>query len=162
MSYDPLAEQVHKCLLEHQLTLATAESSTGGMIATRVTNLSGSSAYMMGGVVAYADRIKQNILGVQEQTLIDYGAVSEPVAQQMAEGARRLFDTDFALSVTGIAGPTGATATKPVGLTYVGLSAADGTWVRRFVWNGSRDDNRQSAADAAFRLLLDYVEGKLT
>jgi PncC family amidohydrolase len=162
MSYDPLAEQVHKCLLEHQLTLATAESSTGGMIATRVTNLSGSSAYMMGGVVAYADRIKQNILGVQEQTLIDYGAVSEPVAQQMAEGARRLFDTDFALSVTGIAGPTGATATKPVGLTYVGLSATDGTWVRRFVWNGSRDDNRQSAADAAFRLLLDYVEGKLT
>jgi PncC family amidohydrolase len=88
--------------------------------------------------------------------------VSEPVAQQMAEGARRLFDTDFALSVTGIAGPTGATATKPVGLTYVGLSAAAGTWVRRFVWNGSRDDNRQSAADAAFRLLLDYVEGKLT
>ena len=162
MSHDPLAEQVHTCLLERQLTLATAESSTGGMIATRVTNLSGSSAYMMGGVVAYADRIKQNILGVQEQTLIDYGAVSEPVAQQMAEGARRLFDTDFALSVTGIAGPTGATATKPVGLTYVGLSAADGTWVRRFVWNGSRDDNRQSAADAAFRLLLDYVEGKLT
>ncbi|MCR4410933.1 MAG: nicotinamide-nucleotide amidohydrolase family protein, partial [Thermoguttaceae bacterium] len=83
-----------------------------------------------------ADAVKRQVLGVREQTLIDHGAVSDPVAREMADGARRLFGVDVALSVTGIAGPTGATAAKPVGLTYVGLSAPDGVWVRRFVWQG--------------------------
>lgn len=142
-------------------TIATAESSTGGLIAKRLTDLAGSSAYLIGGVVAYANDAKENVLGVQKQTLIDYGAVSEPVAQQMADGARRLFATDFALSVTGIAGPTGETATKPLGLHYIGLSAAGGTWVRRYVWSGDRAYNRAAAADAALRLLLDYLDGKL-
>lgn len=160
-SHIPLEVQVHDRLRASQRTFATAESSTGGLIATRITNLSGSSAYMMGGVVAYADFIKQKVLGVSEQTLIHHGAVSEPVARQMADGARALFATDFAVSVTGIAGPTGATATKPVGLTYVGLSTPTGTWVRRFVWEGDRESNRRSAADAAFRLLLDYLDGRL-
>ena len=157
----PLEVQVHERLSASQQTFATAKSSTGGLIAARITNLSGSSAYMMGGVVAYADFIKQKVLGVLGQKLVDHGAVSEPVARQMADGARALFATDFAVSVTGIAGPTGATATKPVGLTYVGLSTPTGTWVRRFVWEGDRASNRQSAADAAFRLLLDYLEGLL-
>ena len=156
----PLEVQVGKRLRERHLTIATAESSTGGLIAERLTAISGSSEYVMGGVVAYADRIKQQLLGVQEETLIAHGAVSEPVACQMADGARELFGADAALSVTGIAGPGGATATKPVGLTYVGLSAADGTWVRRYIWHGDRTHNRQSAADAAFRLLLDYLDGK--
>ncbi|MBI5958821.1 MAG: CinA family protein [Chloroflexi bacterium] len=140
-------------------TIATAESSTGGLIAKRLTDISGSSACVLGGVVAYADEIKEKILGVQKQTLIDYGAVSEPVAQQMADGARRLFGTDFALSVTGIAGPLGATLTKPVGLHYIGLSAASGTRVRRYVWQGDRDHNRAAAADAALRLLLELLDG---
>jgi nicotinamide-nucleotide amidase len=156
-----LEVQVGERLRALGLTIALAESSTGGLIAKRLTDISGSSAYVMGGVVAYADQVKRRVLGVSAQTLIDHGAVSEPVARQMAEGARHLFETDFALSVTGIAGPTGATATKPVGLHYIGLSAADGTWVRRYVWNGDRAHNRAATADAAFRLLLDYLDSNL-
>jgi len=157
----PLEVQVGERLRDRALTIATAESSTGGLIAKRLTDRSGSSAYVIGGVVAYADAVKQQVLGVQEQTLIDHGAVSDPVAQEMADGVRRLLGTDVALSVTGIAGPTGATASKPVGLHYVGLSTPDGTWVRRHVWHGDRAANRQAAADAAFRLLLDYLDGAL-
>jgi PncC family amidohydrolase len=157
----PLEVQVGERLTARGLTIALAESSTGGLIAKRLTDISGSSAYVIGGVVAYANAVKQRLLGVGEQTLIDHGAVSEPVARQMAEGARHLFGTDLAISVTGIAGPTGATATKPIGLHYVGLSAADGTWVRRYVWDGDRTHNRASTADAAFRLVLDYLDGKL-
>jgi nicotinamide-nucleotide amidase len=157
----PLEVQVGERLTARGLTIALAESSTGGLIAKRLTDISGSSAYVIGGVVAYANAVKQRLLGVSEQTLIDHGAVSEPVARQMAEGARHLFGTDLAISVTGIAGPTGATATKPVGLHYVGLSAAEGTWVRRYVWDGDRAHNRASTADAAFRLVLDYLDGKL-
>jgi PncC family amidohydrolase len=157
----PLEVQVGERLTARGLTIALAESSTGGLIAKRLTDISGSSAYVMGGVVAYANAVKQQLLDVSEQTLIDHGAVSEPVARQMAEGARHLFGTDLAISVTGIAGPTGATATKPVGLHYVGLSTANGTWVRRFVWDGDRAHNRASTADAAFRLVLDYLDGKL-
>ncbi len=157
----PLEVAVGERLRTRALTIATAESSTGGLIAKRLTDRSGSSAYMIGGVVAYADAAKQRVLGVQAQTLIDHGAVSEQVAREMADGARALFQTDVAVSVTGIAGPTGATATKPVGLHYIGLSTADGTWVRRYVWAGSREANREAAADAAFRLLLAYLDGTL-
>jgi PncC family amidohydrolase len=157
----PLEAQVGERLTARGLTIALAESSTGGLIAKRLTDISGSSAYVIGGVVAYANAVKQRLLGVSEQILIDHGAVSEPVARQMAEGARHLFGTDLAISVTGIAGPTGATATKPVGLHYVGLSAADGTWVRRYVWDGDRAHNRASTADATFRLVLDYLDGEL-
>jgi PncC family amidohydrolase len=156
-----LEVQVGERLRALGLTIALAESSTGGLIAKRLTDISGSSAYVIGGVVAYADEVKRRVLGVSAQTLIDHGAVSEPVARQMAEGARHLFETDFALSVTGIAGPTGATAAKPVGLHYIGLSAAHGTWVRRYVWDGDRAHNRAATADAAFRLLLDYLDGRL-
>lgn len=156
-----LEAQVGEQLAARRLTIALAESSTGGLIAKRLTDISGSSAYVIGGVVAYADEAKQKLLGVTRQTLIDYGAVSEPVAQQMAAGARDLFGTDFALSVTGIAGPTGATATKPVGLHYIGLSAPDGVWVRRYVWDGDRAFNRTATADAALRLLLAYLDGTL-
>jgi len=127
----------------------------------RLTAIAGSSAYVLGGVIAYADTIKEQVLGVPKQTLIAYGAVSEPVAQQMADGARQLFQTDVAVSVTGIAGPTGATATKPVGLHYIGLSTPTGSWVRRYVWNGDRTENRHAAADAALQLLLDYLDNAL-
>jgi len=161
-STGPLLEEVVGARLRALgLTLAVAESSTGGLIAARLTDISGSSAYLIGGIVAYADAVKEQWLGVGAETLRAFGAVSEPVARQMAEGVRLRLGTDLALSVTGIAGPTGATATKPVGLHYVGLSAADGTWVRRFVFSGDRQSNRQAAADEAFRLLLDYLDGAL-
>ena len=157
----PLEIRLGDALRAAGMTIATAESSTGGLIAERLTDISGSSAYMIGGVVTYADAAKQKLLGVAEQTLIDNGAVSEPVAREMAIGARALFGTDLAVSVTGIAGPTGATATKPVGLHYIGLGAPDGAWVRRFVWAHDRAGNRRAAADAALQLALDYLEGRL-
>ncbi len=157
----PLEVVTGEQLRERGLTLATAESSTGGLIAKRLTDVSGSSVYFTGGVVAYADDLKRALLGVQAATLRAHGAVSEPVAREMADGARARLGTDLALSVTGIAGPTGATATKPVGLHYIGLSAPGGTWVRRFVFAFDRSGNRSAAADAAFRLLLDYLDGAL-
>ena len=163
MTHDttPLEIRLGDALRAAGLTIATAESSTGGLIAERLTDISGSSAYLIGGVVTYADAAKQKLLSVAEQTLIDHGAVSEPVAREMALGARVLFGTDLAVSVTGIAGPTGATATKPVGLHYIGLGTPDGAWVRRFVWEYDRAGNRRAAADAALQLALDYVEGRL-
>jgi len=156
-----LEVQVGERLRARGLTLTVAESSTGGLIAERLTDISGSSAYMIGGVIAYADSVKVQLLGVQDETLRAHGAVSAPVAQQMAEGARTLLGTDLAISVTGIAGPTGGTATKPVGLHFVGLSAAEGAWVRRHVLAGDRRSVRYAAADAALHLLLDYLDGKL-
>lgn len=156
-----LEEQVGARLRALGLTLAVAESSTGGLIMARLTDISGSSAYLIGGIVAYADAVKEQWLGVDAETLRAFGAVSEPVARQMAEGARLRLGTDLALSVTGIAGPTGATPTKPVGLHYIGLSAVSGTWVRHFVFSGDRQSNRRAAADEAFRLLLDYLDGAL-
>lgn len=157
----PLEAQVGERLRARGLTVAVAESSTGGLIAKRLTDISGSSVYLIGGVIAYADAVKERLLGVGVDTLRAHGAVSAPVAQQMAVGARTLLGTDLAISVTGIAGPTGATATKPVGLHFVGLSAAEGVWARRHVFAGDRSANRAAAADAALQLLLDYLDGKL-
>ncbi|MEO0565902.1 MAG: CinA family protein [Chloroflexota bacterium] len=139
------------------LTIATAESCTGGLIASRLTDISGSSAYVLGGVVAYSNEAKMSLLNVRQGTLIAYGAVSESTATEMASGARALFNTDFALSVTGIAGPGGGTADKPVGLTYIGLASADGVQVRRFIWEGDRIANKRQSADAALGMLLDLL-----
>ena len=139
-------------------TIATAESCTGGLIASRLTDISGSSAYVLGGVVAYSNEAKMSLLNVRQGTLIAYGAVSEPTATEMASGARALFNTDFALSVTGIAGPGGGTADKPVGLTYIGLASADGVQVRRFIWEGDRIANKRQSADAALGMLLDLLD----
>lgn len=156
-----LEARVGQRLRSAGLTIATAESSTGGLVATRLTDIPGSSAYMIGGVVAYANRAKRRLLSVDEQTLAEHGAVSEAVAREMAIGVRMLFGVDVGVSVTGIAGPDGATATKPVGLTYVGLSSARGVWVRRFTWQGDRQQNRAQSADAVFQMVLDYLAGTL-
>lgn len=142
------------------LTIATAESCTGGLIASRLTDISGSSAYMLGGVVAYSNEAKAALLNVRQGTLIAYGAVSEPTASEMASGARALFHADFALSVTGIAGPGGGTADKPVGLTYIGLASADGVQVRRFIWEGDRLANKRQSADAALQMVLALLDEK--
>jgi PncC family amidohydrolase len=138
-------------------TVVTAESCTGGLIAHRLTNVSGSSAYVLGGVVAYSNEVKMKVLKVQESTLIAVGAVSEQVAQQMAVGARSLFEADFALSVTGIAGPDGGTDDKPVGLTYIGLASSAGAQVTRFVWDGDRESNKESSAEAALQMLVEAL-----
>jgi PncC family amidohydrolase len=156
-----LEAQVGELLRVRRLMLATAESSTGGLISSRLTDVPGSSDYMLGGVVAYADEAKLQMLGVRPRTVAQHGAVSDPVTRQMATGARIMFGADVAVSVTGIAGPGGATETKPLGLTFVGLSAPDGVWVRRFVFEGDRAANKRASAEAALRLLLDYLNGEL-
>jgi nicotinamide-nucleotide amidase len=156
---DPRIEaRIGQMLKDNNLTFAAAESCTGGLVLHRMTNIAGSSSYVMGGVVAYDNRIKQYILGVDEETLRAYGAVSEQTALQMADGVRRLMGVHVAVSVTGIAGPGGGTEGKPIGLTYIGLSAHDGTeQVIRRVWESDREGNKALSADAALHLLYDYL-----
>ncbi|MDX2272061.1 MAG: competence/damage-inducible protein A [Cyanobacteriota bacterium] len=119
---DTLASVVGSLLLKRQQTLAVAESCTGGLLGEQITGIPGSSAYFMGGVISYDNRVKQQLLQVESETLANYGAVSEPVAAQMALGVQTLLQTDWALSITGIAGPGGGSPTKPVGLVFIGLA----------------------------------------
>jgi PncC family amidohydrolase len=138
-------------------TLCTAESCTGGLIASRITDISGSSAYLLGGAVTYSNEAKMSLLKVRHGTIMAYGAVSEATAGEMAQGARELFGADYALSVTGIAGPGGATDEKPVGLTYIGMATPDDVVVRRYVWKGDRLENKRQSADAALTLLINHL-----
>ncbi len=153
-----LEEQVGLALKTRGATVCTAESCTGGLIAHRLTNITGSSAYVLGGVVAYDNRIKIEVLHVRESILIAHGAVSEQTAREMAVNARALFGADYALSVTGIAGPGGGTAEKPVGLTYIGIATPDAVTVERHVWSNDRVGNKTASADAALALLLRMVQ----
>jgi PncC family amidohydrolase len=144
------------------LKLVTAESCTGGLISDRITNVSGSSEYFPGGIVAYSYEAKASLLGVSWTTLNTHGAVSEEVVREMARGALKLFNADVAVSVSGIAGPTGGTPGKPVGTTWFGLSTKEGEWSRHFIWNGNREQNKHTSAEAALQFVLDYLEGKLS
>ncbi len=152
-----LEEQLGRLLTEAGLTIATAESCTGGLISHRITNIPGSSNYFLGGVVSYSNEAKARILGVARRSLELYGAVSEPVAVEMARGARRLFHSDIAISATGIAGPTGGTPEKPVGLVYVALAAPDGEWCERHQWAGDRETNKRLTAEAALGMAVRYL-----
>lgn len=155
---EPLEEIVGKLLMQRHLTLALAESCTGGLIAHKLTNISGSSAYFMGGVVCYSNEAKRQVLGVKVETINEFGAVSEETAREMAFGARRIFGTDIALAVTGIAGPTGGSPQKPVGLTFVALSTPTIEQCERYVRQGSRWENKEQSAEAALRLLHRYLK----
>jgi PncC family amidohydrolase len=150
-----LAAQVQAAFLERRLTLSTAESCTGGLIAHVITEVPGSSAYLVGGVVAYSNGVKAAELGVPEAVLAAHGAVSAQTARAMAEGARRRLKTAVAASVTGIAGPDGGSDAKPVGLTYIGIADDAGVDVRRFVWPFDRSGNKRASANAALRMLLE-------
>lgn len=161
MTEQSLEALVGQSLLQRGASISTAESCTGGLIAHRLTNISGSSAYVLGGVVSYSNEAKQQLLNVPSEMLMQHGAVSEPVAAQMARGARALFGTTYALGVTGIAGPGGGSAEKPVGLTYISLAGPDDLLiVRRHVWDSDREGNKTASADAALKLLLDVLEKK--
>jgi PncC family amidohydrolase len=156
-----LERVVGRLLKEQGLTLALSESCTGGLLGHRVTDVPGSSDYFRGSIVAYASDVKEKLLGVRGETLAAHGAVSEQTAQEMARGARRAIEADLGLSITGIAGPTGGTLGKPVGLVYVGLAAPDGEWVERYVWDGDRLENKARSAEAALDLLRRYLEAEV-
>lgn len=153
MGADGLPEIAGNLLRAAGLTVAVAESCTGGLLGKRLTDIPGSSDYFLGGVMAYANRVKTDLLGVPDDLLAGRGAVSEEVAATMAEGARRLLGADCALSTTGVAGPGGGTETKPVGLVFIG-SVVDGvTAVERLPWPGQREQVRERTAFAALDLL---------
>ncbi len=154
-----LEEQVQQAFLARGLTLATAESCTGGLLAGRITGVAGSSAYFLGGVVSYSNDAKIALLGVEASALAAHGAVSEVVACQMARGARQRLGADLALSVTGVAGPGGGTPDKPVGLTWIGLADARGERAARFVWESDREGNRARSVEAALQLALAWAQG---
>jgi len=150
---ESLEKVVVRMLIERHLTLATAESCTGGLIGNRITDIPGSSETYQAGFVTYANQAKKEILGVDEQLLSEYGAVSEQVARAMAEGARRVSGVDIAISVTGIAGPTGGTDAKPVGLVWMALAAADETIAFEHRFSGNRMDIKLRASQAALNML---------
>jgi PncC family amidohydrolase len=157
-----LEEVLKDLMLLGGYKITTAESCTGGLVAHRITNVSGSSEYFPGGVVAYSNEIKAGLLGVDWNTLNTHGAVSEETVIEMARGVRKLLGADIAVSVSGIAGPTGGTPEKPVGTTWFGLSTISGDLARHFVWDGDREQNKNYSADAALQFVIDYLEGKIS
>jgi len=144
-------------LRTHGLTLCTAESCTGGLIADVLTDVAGASLYFAGGVVAYANSAKQEVLAVPSAYLEAFGAVSAPVALAMARGGRRLFHCDIALSATGIAGPSGGTIARPVGLVFVAMVAPNFAMCQELRWHSDRRGNKVATAHAALRMALSYT-----
>lgn len=157
-----LEETVGRLLVEHGANLVTAESCTGGQIAARLTDIAGSSAFFVGGVVTYSNELKQQLLGVPEAMLVEHGAVSEPVARAMAEGARRRYGATYAVSVTGIAGPGGGSEQKPVGTVHLALAGPEHTEAIRVLLPGDRAVVRRQTSQRALemvrRCLLTDVE----
>jgi PncC family amidohydrolase len=152
--------RVGELLQQHKQKLVLAESCTGGLLGSRITDVAGSSEYFLAGVVAYAYEAKVELLGVSWGTLNSHGAVSRETVLEMARGVRSRMKGDIALSVSGIAGPGGATPDKPVGTTWIGLVAEDTERAELFHFHGDREQNKASAADAALTLLLEYLKGK--
>ncbi len=151
------AAELGKRLRERALTLAVAESCTGGGLADAITDVAGSSDYFLGGVVSYSNDAKERLLGVNPAELAAHGAVSEPVARSMAEGVRRALGADLGVGITGIAGPGGGTVEKPVGLVYIALAAPDRVVARRHVWSEDRIGNKRLSVAAALDLLLEAL-----
>jgi nicotinamide-nucleotide amidase len=155
-----LEKAIGQLLIDRGWTLAVAESCSGGLIADRLTDVPGSSAYLERGVVTYSNRAKEDLLGVPAEVLREYGAVSEPVARLMAEGIRRQAGANIGLSATGIAGPGGGSPSKPVGLVYLGIATPEGTWHRELHLGVERRVNKVRTATSALLLLLDYLKGR--
>ncbi|RLF39573.1 MAG: competence protein ComA [Thermoplasmata archaeon] len=152
-----LLVKISELLKEKELKIATAESCTGGLIGHTLTNISGSSDYYDRGIISYSNRAKMELLGVPEELLKKYGAVSKEVAKAMAEGVRARSKVDIGISTTGIAGPTGGTKEKPVGLVYIGISTKDETVVEKFQFHGDRLENKNSTCKAALEMLLETL-----
>ena len=162
VDYTCIEEAVIEKLKEKHMKVATAESCTGGLIAKRITDVPGASEVFDCGIISYANEIKHRVLGVSEDDLNKYGAVSEPVARQMAQGALKVSGADIAVSVTGIAGPDSDSTNKPVGLVYIGLADRNNVWVREL--RTSRKDrsyNRYVSASNALNMIRLYIDNKL-
>jgi nicotinamide-nucleotide amidase len=154
---EPLEVVVGRLLIAQKKTLALAESCTGGLITHRLTNVPGSSAYVIASVIAYAYEAKVAALGVSWDTLNKFGAVSQETVAEMARGACEKFSATLGLAVTGIAGPGGGMPGKPVGLTYIGLATPERVIVEKHLWQGNRLQNKESSAQAALDLLYRYL-----
>ncbi len=149
--------KISNLLKQKHLTIATAESCSGGLISHSLTNISGSSDYFDRGIVSYSNNAKIKLLDVPEELLEKYGAVSEQVAKAMVEGVRIKSSVDIGIATTGIAGPTGGTKEKPVGLVFIAVSTVDETIVKKFKFSGDRIQNKESTCNAAFEMLLDIL-----
>jgi PncC family amidohydrolase len=152
-----LVEQLAAKCDRRGYTVALAESCTGGGLAAAITDRAGVSSFFLGGIVSYADEVKSGLVGVPPEVLAENGAVSEPTARAMAAGVRARLGADLGVGITGIAGPGGATATKPVGLVHIAVAGPDAILARRDVWPGDRRDVRQASIRAALELLLDAI-----
>jgi len=157
---EELLNKISSILREEKLKIAIAESCTGGLIAHTLTNISGSSDYFDRGIVSYSNRAKKELLDVPEELLKKYGAVSKQVAEAMASGVRKKSKVDIGLSSTGIAGPTGGTKDKPVGLVYIGVSTKEKTYSKKFLFLGDRLQNKNSTCAAALQMLYDHLKTK--
>ena len=155
---ESLCEQIGLALQQRGLTLAVAESCTGGLIADRLTNVPGSSAYFVGGVVAYAYEAKVRALGVSWETLQKYGAVSRETVLEMAAGVRALLEVDIGLSASGIAGPSGGLPDKPVGTVWIGLVSPNFQQAWKFAFQGDRLENKAASAEQALKMLWHYIQ----
>jgi len=154
---DSLEQEIGDILRQRGMTLGVVESATGGLISHRITNVPGSSDYYRGSVTAYSNEAKVRIVGVKAETIDRYGAVSARVAEEMAEGGRKLLAVDVCIADTGIAGPGGATPEKPAGLFYLGLSHRGRAYSQKHNFTGSREQNKQNAAEAALKWLKEYL-----
>ncbi len=155
---DSLEERVGKALKERKLTLSVAESCTGGLMASCITDIPGSSQYFRGGVIAYQNDVKENILGVPHEIIAEHGVISEETVRAMATGCKRLFASDIAVAITGLAGPGGGSTETPVGVVYIAIADGTGVAARRFQWSGDRIQNKRSAVHAAITLIREVLD----
>ena len=160
-AYEMLSDELGRELRARGLTISCAESCTGGLLTSTLTDIPGSSAYVMGSVVSYSNEVKSRVLGVSDETLSLYGAVSEETAREMAEGVRRLMQTDIGVGITGIAGPDGGSAEKPVGLIYIAATDRTHTIVEKNNFSGSRLENKNAAVEKALQMIYDVMRSSL-
>ena len=155
-----LEQDIVTLLCQKGLTLGVVESATGGLLSHLITNVPGSSNCYLGSITSYSNQSKINLVGVSEESIDQHGAVSPQVAEEMAQGGRLVLAADICVADTGIAGPSGATPEKPVGLFYIGLSHKGGTFSRKHVFTGSREENKHHAAETALSWVKEYLESQ--
>lgn len=160
-AYEIFSDELGRELRARGLTIACAESCTGGLLTSTLTDIPGSSSYVMGSVVSYSNDVKSRVLGVSEETLSQYGAVSEETAREMAEEVRQLMQTDIGVGITGIAGPDGGSEEKPVGLVYIAIADRMHTIVAKNNFSGTRLENKRAAVEKALSMIHDLIRSSL-